>query len=502
MTQARLKPIFTAMLQTETNTFAPIPTGMASFEEAGLFRRDASLHAPDAVGSFLRIFRELAEADGRPVIESISAIAEPAGPTVGRVYDGLRDQILDDLRAAGPVEFVILGLHGAMIADNCDDCEGDVIARVRNIVGPDVPIGVELDPHCHLTEKMVAYADAIVIMKEYPHTDWDDRARELYAICKRTAEGQVRPTSALFDCRMVGFYPTTKEPMASLVRMLKSTEQERGILSVSLAHGFPWGDQPEAGSRMLVITDDDEALARATAERLGHALYALRDTLLPKMPSVEEALELARSLDGVIVLADTADNSGGGAPGDTTHLLRSLIATDLGPAVFGTIYDPGAVKICEAAGIGARMIMRLGGKLGASSGDPLDLEVEVKGLEPNHYQTSLGNITPLGASAWVRTGQIDVVLASMRSQVYGRDAFTNLGISLAGKRIIALKSSEHYRADFAPIADHLISVATAGTLQMNFATMPYRKKRDLHFHPRVADPLGFGGSCAEEPLAV
>jgi microcystin degradation protein MlrC len=481
------RPVFMAFLATETNSFAPIPTGLASFEELGISLRDGSLSKGEE--SAARAFRVLAEADGRQVIESLEAFAQPAGPTVQPVYERFRDLLLEDLRAAGPVGIVMLGLHGAMMATGCDDCEGDILARIREIVGPDVPVGVELDPHCHLTAKMVANADAIVIMKEYPHTDWDDRAAELYAILAGKADGTLEPVSALFDCRMVGFFPTTIEPMKSFVRRLQDAEREPGILSVSLAHGFPWGDQAEAGTRMLVIADGDAELARTTSERLGRDLYAMRDELLPKMPDIAEAVERARAVAGLVVMADTADNAGGGAPGDTTHLLQALVAARLGPCAFGAVHDPGAVRMCQEAGVGARIMLRIGGKLGVSSGEPYDVEAEVMAVKPDHYQSFSGTRSLLGACAWIRIGDVDVILASIRTQIFGRDAFTGLGIVLDGKRVVAVKSSEHFRADFGPIAAEVISVATPGTIQMDFASIPYRHKFDQDFHPRVADPL-------------
>lgn len=483
--------VFIASLATETNTFSPLPTGLASWEESGLHRRDASLNDPEGAGGGLLCFRKLAEADGFEVVESLTAFAQPAGPTIRSVYETFRGQILEDLRAAGPVAFVLLALHGAMIAEGYDDCEGDLIGHVREIVGPGVTIGVELDPHCHLTERMVTTADAIVIMKEYPHIDFAPRARELYAICKGAAQGAVRPVSALFDCRMVGFYPTMVEPMQGLVRQLEAAEQEPGVLSVSLVHGFPWGDQAEAGTKLLVIADGDETLARETAQRLGHLIYQAREALLPRMPGMAEAVERAAGLSGVVVLADTADNTGGGAPGDTTALLRAMMAADLGPSVFGMIYDPGAVRVCLEAGVGAELSLRIGGKLGAVSGDPLDVTARVMAVTPEHSQSVFGmGGTPLGAGAWIRIGDIDVVLNSIRSQVYSPDAFTGLGITLDDKHVVAVKSSEHFRAGFKDVADHIIAVATPGAIQMNFKDIEYRQKRDLGFYPRVADPLG------------
>jgi microcystin degradation protein MlrC len=215
----------------------------------------------------------------------------------------------------------------------------------------------------------------------------------------------------------------------------------------------------------------------------------MRDELLPKMPDIAEAVDRARAVDGLVVMADTADNAGGGAPGDTTHLLRALVAARLGPCAFGAVHDPGAVRMCEEAGVGARIMLRIGGKLGVSSGEPYDVEADVMAVKSDHYQSFCGSRLQLGASAWIRIGDVDVILASIRTQIFGRDAFTGLGIALDGKRVVAVKSSEHFRADFGPIAAEVISVATPGTIQMDFASIPYRHKLDQDFHPRVADPL-------------
>ncbi len=486
------KPIFIASLGTETNTFAPVPTGLLSFEEMRIFRGNGSVSNAKGIGGFLRPYRQMAEADGRLVVESLSAFAQPGGVTVQSVYELLRDQILEDLRAAGDLGFVLLGLHGAMIASACDDCEGDLIKRARDIVGCNVPIGVELDPHCHLTELMQSNANVIIAMKQYPHIDWADRARELYSICSRLERGEVNPVSATFDCRMVGFYPTTIEPMASIVAQLHQFEQEEGILSVSLIHGFPYGDHADTGMQVLVIADGDMERARSAARRIGVSIYKQRRELSPSMPLLTEALRIAQSLEGRIVLADTSDNPGGGAPGDTTYMLQGLLEAKLGPAAFGTIYDPGAVRICEEAGVGARLRIRLGGKLCLSSGDPFDVDVEVMALSPDHVQFGR-SITRLGASAWVRIEDVDVVISSIRAQVFGPTAFTNIGIDIGNKRVVAVKSLEHFRAEFAKVADHVVTVDTPGALRREFGSIPYLKKRDMEFYPRVIDPLLLDG---------
>ncbi len=479
--------IFAAALSTETNTFAPWPTGARGFIEIA---PDDDSGNPDA--QIIQGLQKRAAEDGHAFVAGLIASAEPSGPTLQSVYEGYRDRILADFREHGPFDVALLILHGAMVSTACDDCEGDLISHLRRIGGPELAIGVELDPHCHLTEMMVANADAIILMKEYPHSDFIPRSEEIYDICVRRKAGLVTPVSAVFDCRMVGFYPTTAEPMSGLLGYIREEEKRPGILSISFVHGFPWGDSPEAGSKVLVIADGDRELARAAAERIGRVIYARREAFVPHMPDIATALDLYASAQGRVVLADTADNAGGGAPSDNVSLLRAMLGRSLRDAAFGCIWDPQAVAICTEAGVGATFELRLGGKGGAASGDPLDVEITVRAIAERHDQQGLGDSrAPMGASVWIETGGIDIVVNSIRTQTFSPDAFTGLGIDLSSKRLIAVKSTQHFRSHFASLADEIILVATPGTLQMDFAMLPYRKKRNLVYFPRTNDPLGY-----------
>lgn len=486
--------LFTAGLITETNTFAPWPTGRRGFSEVGPFRGDATtLGRDDETGVLAGVWKMLAAQDGHEFVEGFFAHAQPSGPTLQSVYEEYREEILADLRAKMPLDVALFFLHGAMVSTDCDDCEGDILGRARAILGPEATIGALLDPHCHLTPRMSAAADAIVLIKEYPHIDYPDRGRELYDICTRAALKRYRPVMHLFDCRMVGFYPTTTEPMAGLVRRMKDAERRTGILSVGFGHGFPWGDTPETGSKVLVVADGDRRLAESVAAEIGHAIYDAREALLPRYPDIATALARACAHEGVVVLADTADNSGGGAPSDNISLLRAMLQTGVKKAAYGGIWDPVTVSTCAEAGVGATLPLRVGGKCGPSSGDPMDVVATVKAFVPGHSQQDLGPARcPMGDSVWLEIGGIDVVVMSVRTQIFSPDAFTGLGIELGSKAIIAVKSSWHFQANFAPIADELIAVATPGALQMDFAAIDYRKKRDQAFFPRVADPLARG----------
>ena len=482
--------IFTAGISTETNTFAPWPTGLRGFEEGGLFRGNASTGGEGASNLVARLYRDLASQDGHEFVEGLFTLAQPSGLTLQGVWEGLRDEIVEDVKKQGPFDVILLLLHGAMVATACDDCEADLVARLREVCGSNTVIGVELDPHCHLSHALVDGTDAVILMKEYPHDDYLDRARALYALSLAKALGKQRPVSALFDCRMIGFYPTTAEPMASLLRQLREAEQRPGVLSVSFVHGFPWGDTAETGSKMLVIADGDSALAARTAEELGRLIYAQREALLPRMPGIEEALDQAVATPGRVVLADTADNAGGGAPSDNVSVLRAMLARGMRQAVLGAVWDPMSAQACAEAGVGARFALRLGGKCGVVSGDPLDVMVTVRAVREQHDQQGLGSARqPMGLSVWLDCGGIDVVVNSIRTQVFAPDAFTGLGIPLEEKRLIVVKSSHHFHAKFAPIADRIIAVATPGAIQMNFAEIDYRKRRNLNFFPRVSDPL-------------
>lgn len=482
--------VFAAGLQSETNTFAPWPTGERAFAEGGMRRGADVLTGKASDHQTAQLWRDLCRRDGHDFVPSLFAWAQPSGPIVQSVYEAMRDEILGDLRAQGPFDVVLLFLHGAMVSMACDDCEADLTRRVREIVGPGVAIGVELDPHCHLSEALVEAADAVVLMKQYPHDDYLERGQELYDICLAKARGEAQPASALFDCRMVGFYPTTQEPMASLVAGFRAAEQQPGVLSVSFAHGFPWGDTPDTGSRVLVITDGDAGLATTLAEQIGRQVYAAREALLPRFPGVEAALDEALGTPGLVVLADTADNAGGGAPGDNTSLLKTMLDRGVTSAALGAIWDPIAALACADAGVGATLRLRIGGKSGPASAEPLDVVATVRAVKERHSQAGLGTSrSGMGLSVWIEVAGIDVVLISIRTQVFSPDAFTGLGIELGDKKMVAVKSSQHFQTGFAPVADKTIYVATQGAIQMDFATLPYVKKTDLSYYPRVADPL-------------
>jgi microcystin degradation protein MlrC len=485
--------IFTAAVATETNTYAAVPTGWSDYEAYGIYRGDGSIKDADGMGAFTKELRRLATADGHEIVESLCAFSQPSGRTLAEVWQNFRSIILEDLRAAMPVQAVVLFLHGAMAAEDCDDCEGDLLRHIRAIVGPEVAIGAELDLHCHFTESMRASADVIIACKEYPHTDFIDREAELYRIVLDCAAGRVQPVTAVHDCRMIGIWPTTREPMAEFVRRMKRLEGSDGVLSISLGHGFPWADVTDVGARLWVVTDNDPAKAEMLARQLGREFWELREQIGNPYLSVEAALARAGEVhDGLVVAADAADNAGGGASSESTFILRAMVEAGTRDAAIGAFWDLGAVHLCKSAGVGAVLDLRIGGKCGPASGRPVDLRVTVRTIIDNYSQKTAGGdhgggISPMGTAVWVRAENgLDLLLNTQRTQIFSPSAFTGIGIPLAEKKLVVVKSANHFLASY---ACEILFVDTPGALTVDFATIPYTR-RDGNYWPRVANPHG------------
>jgi microcystin degradation protein MlrC len=405
--------------------------------------------------------------------------------------------LLDDLRAALPVDVVLLMLHGAMVAQGYDDCEEDIIRRVRDLVGLDTVIAVELDLHCHLSESMVEPADIIITYKEYPHDDVNDRARELFRLAVETKLGRIRPQMSLFDCRMVGLYPTSRQPLRGFVDAMTEAEHRQGVLSISFGHGFPFADVPHVGAKVLAVTDGDGELARQVASEFGLRAYGLRreigfDSL--SLPMHEALSRAVASTKFPVVVADQSDNTGGGAAGDATFALRWLLDHHAEEVAMALFYDPEVVRIAKKAGLGATLPVRLGGKMGPASGNPVDIEVTVLSIV-EHYLHAFPQkggdpmFFPAGDVVALRTGSIDIVVSSQRCQCFCPSIFRDLGIHPESKRVLIPKSAQHFYGAFAPLAGEVIYMAAAGAVSPDPRQGSYRRLDTRRLYPWHPDPL-------------
>ncbi len=469
--------LFAATLATETNTFSPLPTSLASYRQSVFLRPgEHPTETPLMCTAPLWVARRRAAAEGFTLIEGSCFAASPAGTTNGADYEWMRDEILAELRAAMPLDGVLLGLHGAMVAHGYDDVEGDIVARVREIVGPDCVIGVELDPHCHLTRKRLAGADIVILYKEFPHTDVVERAEEVLTLVLRTISGEIRPVMSVYDCRQIGSYPTTEPLMRAFVDKLSALEGKGGVLSVSACHCFPYADVPELSGRILVITDNDKPGADRLATALGEEFVSMRGRTAPPYLDVQAGVDAAIAANATpVVLADPADNAGGGAPSDNTTILRELIAREAEGAALGPIWDPIACGLCFDAGLGATFPLRFGGKIGPASGQPIDATVTVIGLARDCWQSFGPTKVPLGDCAAIRIGGVEVVLISNRTQALGLELFRNVGIEPTEKRILVVKSTNHFHAAFGLIAKKVLYIDSDGPIPRDYRRIPYTK---------------------------
>ncbi len=493
--------MFFATLGTESNTFSPIPAGWNVWNSTFLVHRTEPIQGPMNPLAFLSPVAEQREWE---ISRGLLAYAMPAGLTPKSVYESLRDELISDLKAAMPVNGVTLLLHGAMVAGGYNDCEGDILEHIRQVVGPDIPVGAVLDLHANVSDQMLQQATVLVGYKEYPHIDIYQRLEDLFHIIADTAEGKVQPVMRNFEVPMIGgSYHTTREPMQSFVRQMEDLEKQDAVLNVWLAHGFEYGDVPFIGIRMVVVTDNNPALADDIAEKMAHKFYGMRNEALSVPDTMNSCLDKAvLAKKGPITIADTSDNAGGGAPSDSTFFLTEMIARNIENAGIATIWDPVAVSICEDAGIGACLPLRIGGKLGLASGNPVDVTATVIGLAENVLQALGGLQMHMGRCAAIKIhldpdctqnaspeDGIDVILSQYRTQTVAPNIFSELGIDPTRKKILVVKSNQHFYAAFEPISEAILYAGGMGALQSDVTSIPYKHVDTKRYWPFVENPF-------------
>ncbi len=473
--------IFCAGMVTETNGFVSRPTTLEDF--TGNLFDGLSKKCPDNTLSFAaKTWEGLAEKRGYEFIAGLLAGAMPGGPTEKTAYEAMRDELLSGLRQAGTVDAVLLDLHGAMMAEGYLDVEGDIIENIRKITGPDIPIGVHLDLHCHLSQKMIDNSTIIITMKEWPHTDIAERATEVLDAIEGVIYGQLTPAMSLWDCRMIGCYPTTSPPMSEFVDRMTRLEKNENIISISLIHGFPYANNPDVGSKVLVITNNMPAIGTDIARDLARALWEIREqAVIRGHITVEEALKYAsRPEKRPLVLSDQADSVAGGAPGDSTFLLRAFVDNAVENVVFGPIWDPVSVEQCHGAGEGAELLLHVGGKTGPESGNPVKLKVKVRKILAGLTQNPIGEIPSMffGRAVWVTAqNDTDIILHAERAATFLPSVIEDFGIDLSRKSVIICKMWRHGGVAFAPVAGEIKVVTSAGAQTLDFSSIDYSAAR-------------------------
>ena len=477
----------------ETSTCVDTPTTMSQFEyDRGVIRGADMLERFRGTNVCTGGFIEGAANNGFEIVPLLRASAFPNGLIVRKEYDALKQEMLERLaqaeREGGPVDGALLDLHGAMVVDGIDDGDGDVIAAFREYMGPDRPIVVTQDLHGNHTRVRVAVADVLVGFDTFPHVDMAERGVEAAEIIARTVRGEIRPRMAIHQLPLFWSTPcqvTAHPPMDEVLRQVHEFENRPGIICVTVATGFPWANVPEVGSSVMVVADDDEQLAQHTADELGHWIWERREQWYAPPLTVQSALQRGEEAGRYpIILADHADNTGGGSPGDSTEVLQTFLDLKLQAALILYLVDNDVAVQAQQSGIGSRIRISLGGKSSPVQGPPIQAEAEVLAVSDGAFAYDgpmfAGLTGSMGASAWLRIDAVNVVVVTAREQPFDMAFARSLGVECAGMKYISLKSAAHFRAAFEPIAGSIHNVDAAGIHTHDFSQLPSSKRtRDI-----------------------
>ncbi|MEK6262263.1 MAG: M81 family metallopeptidase [Planctomycetota bacterium] len=473
----------------ETSSFATVRTTLADFGSGfGLFRGQDVIRRFTGANICTGGFIDGATAHGFEAVPLLWGFAYPSGLIVRDDYESLKQEFLDRLRQAesdgGPVDGVLLDLHGAMVVEGIDDGDGDFIEAVRSFVGPLRPIVVTFDLHGNHTQRRVDAATAIIGFDTYPHVDMAERGREAADLIVKTIRGDVRPVMALRQIPLFWNTPTqvtAHPPMNEVMQHVHDLESRPGVLSVTLATGFPWADVPDVGVSVIVVADGSESLAQSTAEELASWIWESRERWYTPPKSVRDAIREGERLGRFpVVLADHADNTGGGSPGDSTEILRTFFELGLTDALILYIVDPEVAQQAHAAGVGRRIKVSVGGKSDPIQGPPVVMHADVMAVSNGDFTYDgpmyAGLTGNMGCSAWLRQDGVSVVIVTAHEQPLGPAFAKTLGIDCPSMKYIAVKSAAHFRASFERFAGTITNVDAQAIHTHDFKKLTYRKR--------------------------
>ena len=463
--------VLLARFMHETNTFSRVPTDMAMIRRRDFHLENEIPAAFRGTRSAIGASFEAAEEFGWRLVHPVSANPNPSGVVTSEAFEMVAAMILGAAAERGPIDGALLHLHGAMVSEEFEDAEGELLGRLRRALGPDVPVVVTLDLHANVTERMAENANALIAFRTYPHIDMYERAWQGARLLERAMRGEVRPRTVIARRPLIWGLDhgrTQAGPMAELIARGEALEGAGEALVVSICAGFSRADIRDVGPSVTVTTDGAGPGGQAIAEEFMDVAWKSRGYTSVKMLPVAEAVARAkagRPGEKPLVIADYTDNPGGGGYGDATALLAGLVAAGVERVAFHAICDAEAIAAGMRAGIGARTTLTLGGKTDpALGGGPLALEGEVVCLANGRfiaYGPMGGGVERnYGASMVFRVAGIDIVLITNNGQATDLGQFTSLGIDPTRYTTVCVKSMQHFRAAFAPIARDIILVDT------------------------------------------
>lgn len=471
-----MKRILTAIFRHETNRLAPGVTGWEDFrnryalyEEGAIRQRIAG--AKEEMNAFLDHFDPLADYELKPVL----ALNASPGPVVARdVFADTCRRLVQAVEESPRVDGILLCLHGAMVTEDSEDGEGELLSALRKAVGPRVPIMATLDLHANITQKMMDNATALFAYYNNPHTDAYETGLRASKCLQDTLEGKVRPVMAWArQDFLLPITPTAHEAMAPMRQKAIELSGQPGLLDVSICHGFYLSDIRDMGLSVLAVADGDRELAQSTANSLSDGVFAHRACFDCKKLTAREAVAKAlQSKKFPVVLADVADNPGCGASVDSTGLLKELLDQGAQDVAFAVMYDPQVVEQAERAGVGSTIAVALGGKqVPARTGGPLAVTAYVKRLTDGQFRNrdemSQGLLMKFGKCALLQIDGVQVIVCSVRTQPWDLEIYRHIGIRPESMKILAVKSAAHFRASFSKVAAEILEVDAPGLASPN-----------------------------------
>jgi microcystin degradation protein MlrC len=474
----------------ETNTFAPTKATYDDFVHGGgwpgMARGADVFKKMNNINAGLAGFIDVAKANGWELVPTISCGASPSAHVTKDAFERIVAVIVEGIRAAGPLDAVYLDLHGAMVTEHFDDGEGEILARVREVIGKDLPLVVSLDLHANVTPAMIEHADALIAYRTYPHVDMADTGRAAarhLALLLQSGQKLAKAFRQLPFLIAISWQCTDDQPAKSIYEKLAALQSE-AVPTLSFAPGFPAADFPDCGPSVFAYgktqADADGAADEITKIIIGHEddfdgrIYSPDD-------GVRHAMQLAKTANKPIVIADTQDNPGAGGDSDTTGMLRALVRNKATKAAIGAIYDPASAKAAHEAGVGATVTLALGGKSGIAGDAPYMESFVVEKLSDGRFMAPGpyygGREMDMGPSAALRIGDVRVVVVSRKAQLADQSMYRYVGIEPTEQSILVNKSSVHFRADFEPIAEKLLICAAPGAMPADTATLPWTRLR-------------------------
>lgn len=453
----------------ETNCFCNISTTEEMFRHHSFAAGQQLIEKNTGNRTFTGGFIDEAAAQGVELAPAFNTVTTPSGLITKKTLESLLGQLLDGLKAQhekAPLDAIALSLHGAGAADGYFDIEGQIIGAVRDAFGPNMLIGVSLDLHGNITEKMVENADVLMGVRCYPHVDSYETAREVLSLLCETFRTGIRPKKKLIKLPWLlapAYGVTLSGPAHQVQQKAIALEQENDdLFRATFFHGFPYSDIPQASVSVVTLARTQEA-ADSCAQTIARFAWDMRREFPVPALSPAQAMDLALQEEkGPVVINESSDNPGGGAPGDGTYLLREMLLRNEPGTAFGYIYDPEVVKQAAAAGVGSTISCTLGAKMDKLHGEPIRIEgAYVKSICDGNYITlnpmGAGSKATLGLTAHLVVGNVSVVVGTERRQTMDKNPFLIAGIDVYDMRILGLKSSQHFKGWW---KDHAAKIIT------------------------------------------